>query len=100
MLDQSAVGIREALAQAIGIDLYPNPASGSVDLVCGSLAAGGATVQVVDQTGGVVQQASLRTRAPGLQRSTLYIEGLPAGIYLVRITDASGAFGTKRLVIQ
>lgn len=100
MLDQSAIGIREALAQAIGIELFPNPTSGSVDLVCGTLASGEATVQVVDQTGRLVRQTSLHAGSPGLHRGTLDLDGLMAGIYTVRVTDASGAFGTKRLVVQ
>lgn len=98
LLDGSVVGMDEALRNAVGVDLIPNPATDHVDVVFGSAALGLAHIEVIDATGKVLAIRSNSNTANGMQREVLDITSLAAGIYSVRVTDGNGATGTKRLV--
>lgn len=100
MLDESAVGVQEALAQQIGMELWPNPAQGSVEVVCGVMAAGAMQLAILDGNGRTVLDRSGQLTAPGIRKETLDLAGLAPGVYLVRVADGQGAVGMKRLVVQ
>lgn len=93
-LDQSSVGVEELLGQAIGVDVFPNPATNATDVV---YSATGEHLQltVIDRSGAVVMERSL-TVAAGIQREHVDVSGL----YTVRITDARGGQGMRRLLVQ
>lgn len=94
------VGIAEAMAQAIGMELVPNPATSTVELLCGALAPGQAILELVDMQGRTVQRVNMQDRTGGIQREMLDVGHLAPGLYTVRVTDAQGATGAKRLVVQ
>ncbi len=100
MLDQASIGIDEALSNAIGVELMPNPAADHVDVVFGVSAGIRSTIEVLDVTGKSVIMLNTGTMASGIYRETVDVSGLAAGSYTVRVTDAEGAWGTKRLVVQ
>ncbi|MCB9163929.1 MAG: T9SS type A sorting domain-containing protein [Flavobacteriales bacterium] len=99
MLDASEVGVAEALNNAIGIDLLPNPARDQVDVVFGS-GADRITLEVIDATGKVVLVEQHNAQGPGIQRQQLDLSSLQAGVYSVRVINATGAMGIKRLVVE
>lgn len=92
------IGIEEALLNAIGIDLYPNPASDNVAVVY-STAGGRLELELIDGTGRLVRSEAI-TAAMGIGRHDLHVSGLPTGLYQVRITAANGQMGVQRLMVQ
>jgi hypothetical protein len=97
MIDQSSIGIEEALRNDIGMDLYPNPASNTVCIVFG--AAGRVALELVDDAGRTVRTQDTGTHAPGIYKQELDLAGIAPGLYTVRATDDHGGTGTKRLVV-
>lgn len=96
--DASAIGLEEAARHDIGVDLMPNPAIDQVEVIYGLGSGHALNIDVLDLTGKVVRTVARRTFGAGVQRESLDIIGLPAGAYLVRVTDDTGATGMKRLV--
>jgi len=80
------------------LELYPNPATSSVQVrLPGVASARPATVAVLDVLGRPVRQ---RTAAIGATDAvSVDLHGLPAGIYAVRVTCADVEY-TGRLVVQ
>ncbi|MEO8734698.1 MAG: T9SS type A sorting domain-containing protein [Flavobacteriales bacterium] len=100
-LDQSAFsGIHEDLEQAIGVDAWPNPAQDILNVAYG--VAGGHQIELdlFDATGRTVRTLHTTTGTSGIQRTELDVKGLPAGIYLLQVSDDHGQRGTRRVVIQ
>jgi hypothetical protein len=65
-----------------------------------SSTGGTLTLEVLDQTGRMVRTALLTGQAMGIGQHTIDVSGMPAGMYMLRITDANGEQGTKRLVVE
>ncbi|HEX2618439.1 MAG TPA: T9SS type A sorting domain-containing protein [Flavobacteriales bacterium] len=97
-LDQASVGVDELLAHSIGVDVFPNPAADAADVV---YSATGERLQltVVDIAGAVVMERTL-TASVGIQREHLDVSSLAKGLYTIRITNANGGQGMRRLVVQ
>lgn len=98
VIDAASVGLAEALRHDIGVDVYPNPATDRVEVVYGVAGGQVMTMDVLDLTGKVVLTIGRRTQVAGVQREVLDLSDLSAGAYLVRVTDANGATGMKRVV--
>lgn len=87
--------------QAVGpvaaplLTLAPNPTTGRVVVQLVQAIAQPATLQVLDVLGRTVYQQGLAAAAT--QEQTLELQALPAGVYLVRVTSATGVV-TQRLV--
>ncbi|QJX47908.1 S8 family serine peptidase [Hymenobacter taeanensis] len=85
--------VRAPLAKA-GIQLYPNPSNGRVQLVLPS-SLGSARVQVISALGQVVLSQSVTSGASTL----LNLTQQAAGIYVVQVATAAGVF-SQRLAVQ
>jgi hypothetical protein len=79
-------------APALAFGLLPNPAHDAAQLQLGAAAPTTQAVQVLDVLGRAVRTTTL---AAGATRASLPVEGLPRGVYLVRV----GA-STQRLVLE
>ncbi|MEZ4807722.1 MAG: T9SS type A sorting domain-containing protein [Flavobacteriales bacterium] len=99
LLDQSAVGVQEALRNAIGVDVFPNPATDRVEVLF-STNGDRITMEVIDMAGRTVLAIRPATQGAGVQRETLDLTTLVNGVYTLRVQDATGAMGVKRLVVQ
>ena len=89
---------RAASALRHALDLYPNPATETVQLrLPGVPGARPATVAVLDVLGRTVRQRTAPLSATDAVQVDLH--GLPAGIYAVRVTCADVEY-TGRLVVQ
>lgn len=97
-LDESSVGIQEALRNTIGLDLFPNPATDQVSVVFGS-ASGNITLEVTDGMGRMVDVEQLRSNG-AITRHELDLARLALGLYQVRVTDADGNQGVNQLVVE
>lgn len=93
------VGLSEAVSNAIGISVLPNPASHHATIIFGSQ---GGTLQlaITDATGRLVRSERLEHQPFGIGKHELALTGLPAGLYTVRLTDALGQHGVKKLIVE
>jgi hypothetical protein len=100
-LAQSAfAGIHEGLKQAIGVDVWPNPAQDVLNVTYGVAGGHAIDLRLFDPTGRTVRSQHTTTGTSGIQRSELDVKGLPAGTYLLQVSDDHGQRGTQRVVIQ
>lgn len=83
-----------------GLRLYPNPAKENQEVVLefASEKAGDATISILGLTGQALNSRRLGVAA-GANRASLSIDGLPKGLYLVRI-DANGGANYRKLLVQ
>lgn len=94
----SAVGIEDLLRNAIGVELFPNPATDAVTVTY-STEGGSLQLELFDTTGRLVRSEGI-TSAMGIGQHVLDVSGLPAGLYQVRITATNGQSGVQRLLVQ
>lgn len=98
MLDPSMVGVKEALANDIGIEVYPVPATDVIHVRFG--ASGKLMSTLIDGAGRIVWTRDLGSRAPGLYEESFDLAGLASGLYTIRITDEHGGSGVKRFAVK
>ena len=82
---------RAQAAEALPLQVYPNPAERQVTVE----AATATNVVLRDLLGRVVQQSAATQR-----RHQLDVQTLPAGVYLLEATDATGRRGVQRLTVK
>ncbi len=88
------VGLEEASPlQREPFVLAPNPANEQTDLILQQAVGGEAQVSLVNDLGQVVRTLPVRSR-----RISMTLQGLPSGVYLVRLQDR-GRQWTQRLII-
>lgn len=74
--------------------VFPNPTNGIIHVNIGSRQI--ASVSVTDLTGKVIVQKDRLTS----QKTTLDIQNMPNGIYMIRITDTNGNIERQRIILQ
>jgi hypothetical protein len=91
---QFGVGIGEPVSSISGMSLFPNPASTllTIDYKAESR---NAQYQLLDLTGRVLANGAIMNGG----QTTISVEDLPAGIYLVRIVD-NGHFTARKFIRQ
>jgi hypothetical protein len=99
MLDQVALGMDEAMSNAIGIDIMPNPATDRIEVVYSATGAG-MSFDVFDSMGRIVLSSSNTASAVGALREVIDVSTLASGTYNLRLTDRNGASGVKRFVVN
>jgi hypothetical protein len=82
----------DALENAFGLNVYPNPASDVINISLNKTTS--ATISVIDVTGKVVKTSSMN----GLT-SSVNTSGLMSGVYYVTITDGTSV-ATEKVVIK
>lgn len=93
-------GLKADGPEAIGIDAWPVPATQRLNISYGVGRDRKVKVELLDATGKTVRYLEERTHADGIHSTGLDVEGLPAGIYLLSITDGQGLRGTRKVVIE
>ncbi|MBS1568401.1 MAG: T9SS type A sorting domain-containing protein [Bacteroidetes bacterium] len=93
-------GIKGKGNQPIGVEAWPNPARDFVNVSYGI--AGGRKVQLelFDGLGRSVRMVRNMANVPGIQQARMDVQGLPAGVYLLRVADDHGQRGSCRVVVQ
>ena len=90
------VGIKSLTSNEVETAIYPNPAENQVNIkIDESYAFNNLNVQVVDLTGRIVLDTQVNS---GM--SSLNVEGLEKGIYLVRITNGSETIHASKLILK
>ncbi len=85
------VSINE-VANAFGLNVYPNPASDVINVTLNKEVA--ASITVVDVTGKVVKTSTINGTS-----ASIYTTGLSNGVYYVNITDGTSV-STEKVVIK
>ncbi|GAB3833758.1 T9SS type A sorting domain-containing protein [Hymenobacter jeollabukensis] len=94
------LGTQAAAAQPLQLDVYPNPAAGGTafQVSAAQLSGAQATLTLLNALGQTVTTKQLSVRG-GLLSGEVTTAGLPAGVYLLRLTTAGGT-STQRLQIR
>lgn len=94
--EDALTGMTDAAQHAIGMEVFPNPASERCTVI---LAANGpVSLQVYDATGKLVLQQR-PSASSGLIKATLDLQDLPTGVYSARVQSRNGDTGSTRLVV-
>lgn len=80
--------------QLPGVEVYPNPATERVVVRVATASQEPLTATLVDQLGRTARQTNLQASG-----NTIPVADLPRGLYLLRLTSASGT-STKRIVLE
>ncbi len=98
-VDVTTVGIEDLFTDAIGVEVFPNPASSNVQVNFGL--AGGRTVaiELFDINGRQVRSIAMNTGNSGVHTGMIDVCELSSGVYMLRITDNTGRVGTSRVQV-
>lgn len=90
------VGIKSLASEEVKTSIYPNPAQNQVNIkVDEAYAFTNLNVQIVDLTGRVVMETQVNTAM-----STLNVEDLNKGMYLVRISNGNDTVHASKLILK
>ncbi|TXI80250.1 MAG: T9SS type A sorting domain-containing protein [Flavobacteriales bacterium] len=95
--EAALVGIGDARERAIGMEVFPNPATDRATVVYAANGVG--TIDLYDASGKLVLQRPAPLTS-GLASATLDLHGLPAGVYTVRVQSRDGDRGNIRLAVD
>jgi hypothetical protein len=99
-MDVTAVGINVQEANTIGVDLFPNPAIDAVQVHINTLNGPVSTMELFDASGRLVRSFGVNMPSHGPFTSTMDLQGVTPGLYMLRVTDAQGSTGTARLQVM
>lgn len=99
-MDVTTVGLSEHLLTGIGVEIYPNPATITAQVVFNMAGGRAATVELFDAQGRMVQQQGMNVANSGTQLVTLDLQDLMPGMYVLRVLDDNGRMGSTRLVVH
>jgi hypothetical protein len=80
------------------LSVFPNPAQSTVTARYASAFAVNGTLQLFDGTGRLLREQPLQSTQPATLDATLSVQGLPPGLYLVRVRDGGTVVSQKLLV--
>ncbi|MCA6364036.1 MAG: T9SS type A sorting domain-containing protein [Bacteroidetes bacterium] len=83
----------------LSLGLYPNPASNVLNIQATLPQAGQTMLELLDERGRPVQRKALGRRPEGAFNEQLNVEGLPAGMYYVRIVCGT-VQGAKMVMVN
>jgi len=82
------------------LKLYPNPASGFINMSFNANSGKKVSIQVVDLQGHILHSSNFLPSKSGLNTFSLDTEKFESGIYFIRVDDKGNYRETKKLVIQ
>ncbi|MBL7981665.1 MAG: PKD domain-containing protein [Flavobacteriales bacterium] len=92
------VGMDQLVNSGSELLLIPNPATGHSVLVWQPMNSGLYQVELVDSLGRIVQQKTVVGQAGIRERSTIELNGVPAGMYSVVVRGNNGQMSTRLAV--
>lgn len=98
IFDAAPLGIA-TIENAMGLNLYPNPSSGAVNIAFTLSSKENISVNVVDMLGRVVESIPTQQYAAGNNTLTIGQQTYQAGIYFVNI-NVNGQLISKKIVMQ
>ncbi|MEO0403695.1 MAG: T9SS type A sorting domain-containing protein, partial [Bacteroidota bacterium] len=94
----TTVSVTEADALQASMNVFPNPVRDNAQLKFTLPNASEVTYEVTDMLGKVVLSENLGTLAAGTATETLNLQGMEAGIYMVRV-NAAGSVATMKITL-
>lgn len=88
------------LTEELGLNIYPNPADGFVNVDFSATAAGQYNIAVFDLTGRQVMQRTQSLTANEAYSTKLQLGNLSAGTYNLRITGPTGQLTNAKLILR
>ena len=85
-------GGKTDVTTTVNVQLMPNPAISYVTVNTGAIIA---QYQLFDQSGRIV-----RSNTVGAQNTTIQLDGLAKGIYVLKVTTTDNQISTQKLVVQ
>ncbi|HEX5001097.1 MAG TPA: T9SS type A sorting domain-containing protein [Bacteroidia bacterium] len=92
-----AVGIAEAPSLKAEVRAYPNPSNGMAFLEIENADNGTASIVVTDVTGKTVMSSATGLVANGFNKIAIDLEGLPTGLYQIRVVQDQNIWVSKIL---
>jgi hypothetical protein len=93
--DFQSSGVEGLAAPAIQLTCFPNPTAGTVEISYATPRAGNVELTLMTLDGKI----TCCSKEPGLQGKVLWdLDILPAGIYIVRLTDQAGTVITRKII--
>ncbi len=93
------VGVEEPVSGTDALNVLPNPATGTTQVLFTLRRSGAVRMEVLDAMGRTVQRSDLGQRPMGEQRATLDVATLAKGTYVLRLST-DNAMRTARLVVD
>ncbi len=98
---ENGLGVADEVSQnKWGIELYPNPARDFVEVTIDANAADNLQILLFDVTGRELRNIPLGLIAAGEHGTQLSTDGLPNGMYFVRVVGSNGQVAATRLSIE
>ena len=93
----NSVGLDEQEASSIGMEVFPNPADRTANVIFTADRA--LSMEVYDVDGRLCMQRALNGAGAGLFRESIDVSGLPAGMYSVIVHGRNGQRGVTRMIV-
>jgi hypothetical protein len=77
------------------VTIYPNPASGQVNILLGQLSATGWQVSIINNNGQVM---TMKNFSKNTIAASLPVNNFPAGNYFLKITDGSSVQSNRLMI--
>lgn len=92
-------GLNESVANTFSLELFPNPASGKINLSFVITNHDVVTVQLLNSIGQVINETKNENAFAGLNQISFSTGELPTGIYFVRLSAATG-YSVKKFIVE
>ena len=89
----------ESMTDQLVVEAYPNPNHGKFSVSIDSKADAKYTLQIVDQTGRILKVEVLNA-SEGMNIQEFDLEGIAAGMYMIRIVTENSEVINKSIIIQ
>ena len=96
-MTENSVGLDEQEASSIGMEVFPNPADRTANVIFTADRA--LSMEVYDVDGRLCMQRALNGAGAGLFRESIDVSGLPAGMYSVIVHGRNGQRGVTRMIV-
>ncbi|PWJ40950.1 S8 family serine peptidase [Sediminitomix flava] len=82
------------------LSVYPNPMIDEVQLSFETEARGTALIEVINMDGTTMNTYEQVLKDEDQQQIEYHVDGLPAGVYMIRISTANELIGVERIIVQ
>ena len=84
--------------QSFNLQLFPNPASSTIELFYQLPQSASVSIQIIDVTGRMVKQISKQGFGAGYHNHLINVDDLESGVYMLNIVNGNQASGFKKFI--
>jgi alkaline phosphatase D len=93
-----STGLLAMEKEALLVGVYPNPFLDHIDVQYFHTGTGPIQLDLMDAGGRIVLRHTLPASMPGTRNERVHVPGLGEGLYILRLTNASGQIDASRLI--